>query len=366
MKINILDAGSRHLAGHHYDYGLKLARELVAAGHDVHVYGASIMDDDVAANFAAVAPITKHFTIWPHTPPERYDFYAGSFVQHQVEPPIIAQDLAKVRPAGLWIFPTIWAQEISACAILGVKVPVVGCVYWDPGIEWKSDDARLFRSALVNAHSANVDINLTSVEPEMRLRFLPIMPNGKFVTIPQPADGPPLPKAKKKLKRIGFFGHQREEKGATMLRRLLPLLLNDGYEITYQDSFTKIQLPDIPGVNRLGHVLDIAEPIAECDLVVLPYDVDRYRARGSGIVVECLALGVPVTAPIGTLPGRMIERRGVGPLFVVPRALPVYNAIKFADEHYSAFAKMAHQSAIRFAAKNGSARFAQALLDATK
>ena len=366
MKVNILDAGIRHLAGHHYDYGLKLVRELVAAGHDVHVYGAGIMDDDVAANFGAIAPLTKHFTIWPHTPPEKYDFYAGAFVQHRFEPPVIARDLAKVRRADLWIFPTIWAQEIAACAICRVDVPVVGCVYWDPGIEWKSDDARFLRGALLLAHSAKVDITLTSVEPEMRDRFLPIIPNGKFVTIPQPADGPPLPEAKKKLKRIGFFGHQRVEKGTSMLQRLLPRLVSDGYSITYQDSYSQIKLPDLPGVKRLGYVPDIAEAIAECDLVVLPYDVDRYRGRGSGIVVECLALGVPVTAPVGTLPGRTIERHGVGPLFSIARAPPVYNAIKIADRDFASFAKNAHQAAVHFSARNGSARFANALLAAAK
>jgi glycosyltransferase involved in cell wall biosynthesis len=366
MKINILDAGIRHLAGHHYDYGLKLVRELVAAGHDVHVYGASLMDDDVAANFRALAPISRHFTIWPHALPEKYDFYAGSFVRHRVEPPVIARDLREVRSADLWIFPTIWTQEIAACALLRVDVPVVGCVYWDPGIEWKSDDARFLRSALLLAHSAKVDITLTSVEPEMRNRFLPIIPNGKFVTIPQPADGPPLPQAKKKLKRIGFFGHQRLEKGTSMLQRLVPQLVKDGYSITYQDSFTKVELPDLPGIKCLRHVHDIAEPIAECDLVVLPYDVDPYRARGSGIVVECLALGVPVTAPAGTLPGRTIELHGVGPLFSIPRAPPVYNAIKIADANFARFAKKAHQAAVHFAAHNGSARFAKALLAAAK
>jgi glycosyltransferase involved in cell wall biosynthesis len=366
MKINILDAGIRHQAGHHYDYGIKLVRELVSAGHDVEVYGASIMDDTVMAAFGALAPISKHFTVWPHNPPERYDFYAGSFVRNRVDPPIIARDLGKVRKADLWIFPTIWAQEIAACAIRGVDVPVVGCIYWDPGIEWKSDDACFLRSALLLAHSAKVDITLTSVEPEMRDRFLPIMPNGKFVTIPQPVDGPRLPQAKKALKRIGFFGHQRVEKGISLLRGLLPRLVQDGYSITYQDSFTKIELPNLPGIERLGYVPDIAEPIAKCDLVVLPYDVDRYRARGSGIVVECLALGVPVTAPLGTLPGRTIERYGVGPVFTVPKGPPVYNAIKMADQNFASFAKKAHQVAGDFGARNGSAHFANALLDAVK
>lgn len=366
MKINILDAGIRSRAGHHYDYGLKLSRELVSRGHDVRVYGSSLMHDNVADDFGAVAPVSKHFTIWPHHPPERYDFYAGSFVRHRIEPPMIAKDLTKVRRADLWIFPTIWAQEVAACALAGINVPVVGCVYWDPGIEWKSEDARFLRSALLLAHSAKVDITLTSVEPEMRSRYLSIIPDGRFVIIPQPTGGPPPPKAKKKLKRIGFFGHQRPEKGSTMLQWLLPRLVQDGYSIIYQDSDTRIQFPNLPGVERFGFVSDIAELIGECDLVVLPYDVDRYRARGSGLVVECFALGVPVTAPVGTLPGRSIEEYGVGPLFPIPRGPPVYNAIKVADQNYARFAAKAYELAGRFCERNGVAHFASALLAAVQ
>jgi glycosyltransferase involved in cell wall biosynthesis len=179
-------------------------------------------------------------------------------------------------------------------------------------------------------------------------------------------DGTPLSSPKKKLKRIGFFGHQRVEKGTSVLQSIIPQLTREGYSITYQDSFAEIKLPDLPGVERLGYVTDIAEPIAECDLVVLPYDVDRYRARGSGIVVECLALGVPVTAPLGTLPGRTIAAYGVGPLFAVPRGQPVYQAIKTADRDFARFARKAHETAVQYAARNGSARFAEALLAAAK
>ena len=82
--------------------------------------------------------------------------------------------------------------------------------------------------------------------------------------------------------------------------------------------------------------------------------------------MECLALGVPVTAPGGTLPGRNIERYGVGPLFPIARGKPVYNAIKAADRNFAAFARKAHEAAVHFGARNGSALFAKGLLAAAK
>ena len=113
-----------------------------------------------------------------------------------------------------------------------------------------------------------------------------------------------------------------------------------------------------------NNTTDSTVPIAECDLVVLPYSVERYRARGSGILAECLALGVPVTAPVGTLPGRIIEQTGVGPLFIANTLGPIYQAIKAAELNYSSFAAKAHRFARHFCVRNGVAQFASALLAA--
>jgi hypothetical protein len=122
----------------------------------------------------------------------------------------------------------------------------------------------------------------------------------------------------------------------------------------------------VPGVDLLEYVEDIAVPIAECDLIVLPYDVQQYRARGSGILMECLALGIPVTAPVGTLPGRTIERLGVGPLFTGNSEGLIYQAIQASKRNYPAYAANAHRTAQQFCKRNGVAPFASALLAAAR
>jgi hypothetical protein len=277
-----------------------------------------------------------------------------------------AEDLRSVREADLWIWPTIRPQEIEASVIAGVRAPMVGCVYWDPGVECGSIEARLWRSALLAADAAGVSLTLASVEAELRHRFMPIVPNGRFRVVPQPVDGPRIAEPKSALKRIGFFGHQRKEKGSSIVEPLLARLVEDGYRITFHNSFSQAKSPDVRGVDQLEFVEDIKVPIAECDLVVLPYDVTNYRARGSGILMECIALGIPVTAPVGTLPGRIVEQYGVGNLFLQTTPRPIYRSIKIMERNYALFAANAYAAAGRFCERNGVAQFASALLAAAQ
>ena len=366
MKINILDAGISYRAGHHYDYGLKILKHYAKSGHDVHVYGLAGMDDRTAADFKEFGEVTKLFRMTPYEVVDSYDWYAGEIVQYRKEAASIAEELRSVRQADIWIWPTIRPAEIEACIMCAVSAPMVGCVYWDPGVESRSIDAKLWRSVLVAAQAAGLNLTLSSVETELRHRFMPIVANGRFVILPHPVDGPRIAEPKSHIKRIGFFGHQREEKGSSIVKPLLARLVQDGYSITFQNSFHQAKSPEIPGVDLLEFAENIAVPIAQCDLVVLPYDVQNYRARGSGILMECIALGVPVTAPVGTLPGRIIEQFGIGTLFTATSPRPIYRAIKLVERNYATFAANAHRVAGQFGERNGVAHFASALLAAAR
>jgi len=242
-----------------------------------------------------------------------------------------------------------------------VRDPVVGCIYWDPGVETDSLIAMFWRDALVVARE-KLRFTLASVEADLRHRFTAVRGPLPFWVLPHPVDALPIAEPKRALKRIGFFGHQRGEKGAELLVPLMERLVQGGYAVTLQNSNAEFAMPDMAGVEFLGYVDDVAEPIAKCDLVVLPYDVQNYKARGSGILVECLALGVPVSAPVGTLPGRTIEQLGAGPLFGSVRPDSIYRAIQVADATYTAQAARSFAAAHQFAQRNGVARYAAALL----
>lgn len=362
MKINILDAGIRHKSGHHFDYNLKLSRHLAQIGHDVHVYGYSGMDDEVAEAFALHGGLTRLFGTYQYCPADEYDWFAPDLVRYHVESAAIAEDLRAVREADFWIWLTLEPQHLNACVARGVRDPMVGCVYWDPGVESRSLAAQLWRDALMAARREQLAFTLASVESEMRHRFTLVRGQVPFVVVPHPVDGPPIPEPKTALKRIGFFGHQRGEKGSDLMAPLIERLIAEGYAVTFQNSNAEFQMPDVPELELLGYVDDLAEPISRCDLVILPYEIGKYAARGSGILVECLALGVPVSAPVGTLPARTIEQFGLGPLFGAVRPDVIYRAIKSAERTYPALAARSFNVAQQFVRRNGVARFASALL----
>jgi hypothetical protein len=82
--------------------------------------------------------------------------------------------------------------------------------------------------------------------------------------------------------------------------------------------------------------------------------------------MECIALGIPVAAPVGTLPGRIVEQLGVGLLFTRTSVSPIYRAIKIMERNYATFAGNAHKVAGLFCELNGVAQFASALLAAAR
>lgn len=362
MKINILDPGLKGKAGHHYDFDRKLARYLVDAGHDVHVYGHVAVDPEIAERIGSGAAVSRLFRAFPYDPSEGVDYYAGELVQFELQSSVLAEDLKAVRNADLWIWPSMRAQHLNACVRGGVKVPIVGCVHEDPGIDVRSVDAMVWRLALLWAHHTGLRHTIGAVEPELRHRFMSILPEARFALFPHPYDGPPIDQPKSELKRIGFFGQQRAEKGARLMSRLFDRLLPDGYEIVFQDSAGVPKQLEHPQITALDFVDDMTSYLRDCDLVVLPYDVAAYRIRGSGMLTACLSLGVPVVGPFGTIPGHTIEQFNVGPLFTQTRSEAIYAAIKVADQNYERYAANAFRAAHHWSKRHGVARYAEALL----
>ena len=45
---------------------------------------------------------------------------------------LLAQDLREVRPAGLWIWPTLFHSQHYACVIADDAVPIKGCMMMEP------------------------------------------------------------------------------------------------------------------------------------------------------------------------------------------------------------------------------------------
>lgn len=361
MKVNILDAGLKMRGGRDFDYCRKLAQALAAAGHDLHIYGFAGLDDDAADALRPFGEITRRFTRYHYEPSARVDHFAGDLALFYAHAEALQRELATVRDADLWVWPSLRPQQLYACAKIKLKTPLVGCVHEDPGIAERSIDAMLWRVAFLDAHRAGMSYSVGAHESDIRHEFMTIVPDGKFARFPHPVDGPPLKKPKSKLERIGFFGFQRAEKGTPIMGHLLSKLLDEGYEIVFHDSNGENKRLQHPKIETLSYVDDISGPIARCDLVVLPYQ-PSYRAKGSGILAACLAVGVPVIGPYATIPGRLIEQYGVGALFANLAPESVYAAIKTAEGRFATYAGNAHRFAPKYGERNGVARYAERVL----
>jgi hypothetical protein len=361
MKINVFDTGLESRGGHHFDFDRTLMRNLAQAGHEVHFYGPVGMDDEVVDDLSGYGAVTRLLRLAQNAPSEPVERYAEKLDSFLRNSDLLAEDLGTVAEADLWIWPSMMPYDLQAAALSKTRAAVAGCIHFDPGIEASTVTAMTWRIAFLNVQRKGVRVTAGSIEPELRHRFTPIVPGGKFLVLPHPYDGPPLAEPKTALRRVGFFGHQRIERGVEFIPPLAKVLVAEGYEVTVHDT-NGGNTRDLPGVDMLQFVDDIAVPISACDLVVLPYTVDQYRRKGSGILGQCMTIGIPVIGPFGTIPGRIIEQYGVGPLFSEPTAQALYNTIKFANRHYATYAETAFRVAQRFSRQNGGARFAEAFV----
>jgi len=115
---------------------------------------------------------------------------------------------------------------------------------------------------------------------------------------------------------FAFAGEARREKGFHHLRAAMPIVLRERPDVRFSVHTGGRTLPWWRGSRtrfrlwRLGsHVASHFGAMDEdayraflqnADAIVLPYDPVRYRARGSGVFYEALALGKPTVLPAKT------------------------------------------------------------------
>ena len=99
------------------------------------------------------------------------------------------------------------------------------------------------------------------------------------------------------------------------------------------------------------------EYLFSADLIVLPYQVDRYISRTSGILAEAICTGVPAIVPQGTWLADQVRRHGAGVIYAgleqdgaakaAVKALESLDTLKQrADERRSAYAHFHRPSRI--------------------
>jgi protein O-GlcNAc transferase len=355
IKVNLYDPALVNRAGHHYDIDFRLIRRMIERGYDVQVYSNAAIQADVKSDFEALAPVTPCFSISPYRRPTSFDSMAGSQLLFQDTTSIISKELAQTRAADLWFWPTIFAAHLNACAHIPRAPPISACVHVAPGDEY-GQLRELWRLAFINAKRAKLDLNIGAIEQELVYLFSELMVDGVFKLFPAPHDGWPLDSPKKACERIGFYGHQRSEKGSLdLISEVSGELVKRGFKITLQNSAGTVGA--VPDIESIGFVESLAQHISRCDLVILPYDRGAYRYKGSGILWEALATGVPVIVTQGTAPERLVRRLGTGTSISVLDSAVILGAVDKICENYSGFARAAFVAATEWRAQNSTDRF---------
>jgi glycosyltransferase involved in cell wall biosynthesis len=356
-----MDPALRVAAGHHLDLALDITRALVGAGHDVHVYTHADIEASPQGMFAGHAAVTPIFRVSP------YDGDTGTGADAELErftqtARLLAEDLRNVRPAQLWVWPTLFASQHYACVITNPGILISGCMFMEPTYLNQTGKA-LWRRSLTEARDRGTKFDLGVVEPTLYDEYLPLTVDGRLKSYPFPYDGIRAPRVREKLATIGFFGNQRDEKGVALFEPLISRLLQNGFYVVLHDSNDRSQGSGNERLRLLlGFVPNLAEEIVGCDLVVVPYRPEQYRYKGSGLVWSTLANGVPVVAPRGSAPGKLVESCGAGKLFDAFTPESILRAILEAERDYPRISSAAREVSLDWPKRHGIRNFVDMLL----
>jgi hypothetical protein len=158
-----------------------------------------------------------------------------------------------------------------------------------------------------------------------------------------------------KVRTIGFFGYQRDERGMPLVAPLADRLIALGYRVVIHDTLGQFSVEGYAGKLRLlkTFVGELEREMVQCDLVVCTADRNRYLNRISGIVCNAVACGVPLVMPAGTLSALRFFREGSSCCYSEHTVEGIVDAVRRLDANYPAYATAARNAALLWSKKNG-------------
>lgn len=356
MQISILDPGLESLKGHHFDVDLRLCRALAGRGHEVALHGfRELQPELVETTREAGFDVTPTFRAHPYasqpdgeTPEAFYRRLVG----------VTIDDLGTVPSADLWFWPTLTPYQLMAAIWLPAPARQVGAAWFTPR-KPHAYGARCWARAARRLADTPSAFTVAVYDELVRDHYRTFSGGLEIEVAPTPHDGAPRARRSAELTRIGFFGHQRRQRGLDLLPQIVDAMLGQGFEVVLQDSGGAIERGQPhPGLTVLPFVADFAREIARCDLVVCPSPWDAYVMNPSGVASECIASGVPVVLPSGCLPADIAARFGCGIFFHDTSAPAVLEAVDDARREFARHAARAEKAALAWRAVNGSDRLA--------
>lgn len=367
MKIHVMDPGLKTAGGHEQDWDRRIANYLAASGHDVAVYAHAQAQPAALRGFDTAVTVKRLFSINPYLAGEFYDPICGDIQRQLVGAMTIAKELRSVERADLWIWPTAFAYQLRGCALTDTDAAMSFCLHTPPEIELRlfewTESGAWWRMAAKSLQGANRRIAaIGSIEDECLSSFLPFIGELGPQHLPLPFDG--TPSRRMQLKTVGILGTYRDDQGSSLIGSLITRCLQAGFKILVQaERVVPPALKGNPDVTVAGYDGSFPSKVERCDLVVVPYRADKYSGgRGSGVVWQAIASGVPCVAPRYSTPGRTLAGIGSATFFSGLSVAAVFEAIREAQSAYSSLAEAALRGAMEFRKGNSLARFVDAIL----
>ncbi len=363
MRINVFDNGLRQGTGHHFDFCLRLARSLTQRGHTVSVWGARGMPADVTDAFRQAG--SEPFALFSHCP-HAHDLAIGdtpealSARSHQA-----AQELALAGPADLSLFPTLTALQLAAWCALEHAGPMAGLVHLPPEDEHPLS-GRLWVQAVERVRARSLPVTLAAIDPLVAAALREASDAAPVFDWPMPLDGTVKSHYAPQIRDIGFFGHQRMERGITLVPPLTDALLAAGYRVLIHDTLGQFRpraaIPNLTLLN--GFLRDLGSAMAPCDLVVCTMQSALYTRRTSGIASMAVACGVPLVLPAGCLSAARYQALDSVVCYSEPTVPSVLEAIARCQNGCAARGLAARHAAQAWRENQGMEKFVDALLAA--
>ncbi|HAH08553.1 MAG TPA: hypothetical protein DCL54_12540 [Alphaproteobacteria bacterium] len=360
MKIIIAEPMLRRRGGHPFDHAIRLAREFSRRGHTVETHAYRNLEDDVARDFAAEG-LSLHRTFACH-PFIKVDGPAGK-PQWQYHVEDVRAVLPSLADADFIYWQSLTPEQAYALALDPPQMRGAGMI---DGHFARADldGAKIMATALAMLRGKRHQLAFGVFDVEVAKACREVIGDTPMGFLPDPIDVvPDTNPPRTVLRRLGFFGHQRPERGGDILLALAANLLKKGYEVVLQNS-SQIINPGFQHPNLIleGFVPDVAAAMQGCDALVWPSNPQRYRRRGSGIVPIAIACGLPVVMPRDCVPGRVLARSGAGVLYDRNEMGAILQSVDLLAQNFAAINAAARTKALAWSQMHTCAALADALL----
>lgn len=342
MRLHYLDPGLTGNLGHHANYCRTLCPAFKAKGLEVDVYAHNTLPLSLMDSLGALPRF--HIPVYWTTDGDPVSGWLNAFMSSAW---VTAEDLNNLD-----ILPEdmVYVNSGQAAQLLAVvtwmefwrdktKTSLPSVVFElaiDPGVDVVDiqgkhaslalRDPRVDPRAVLYRYTASrayLDIrdhlHLCSYSAESAAAYTAILNGWPVATLPCMQPARPRPLRGTNAPTVAFLGHQRYDKGyhlvPEIIRRMraesaeVRFLIHNGDNAMHDAGLLSIQQEIALMAQEDSRItLDTTEAdeaywqtlLDRSDMVVLPYNPDRFRLSCSAIACECLSQGIPFVCPAGT------------------------------------------------------------------